>query len=231
MIHQFIFASPRPGLTEAEFQRYWLEVHAVRYASKIKQIKKYKIDTRINGHGEAEKEPRFSGIAEIWIKDEKDQIESLQSPEFLEGARGDEPRWAAIWKTFVLDTDEHALGELRPQTERAVKLVTLYRRKEGLSVDGYRKYVNSAYADRTLAIPGLLQAQFNTTRDSWYEFGEPRFDMIGELWFDSVEALADAMQTPAWQARVADHSNFVAEKHQFSMIVREHWIIGPEMRP
>ena len=38
VIHQFIFAYPRPGMTEAEFQRYWVEGHAVNYASKIPQI-------------------------------------------------------------------------------------------------------------------------------------------------------------------------------------------------
>jgi len=29
MIHEFIFAYPRPEMTEAEFQRYWVEVKAV----------------------------------------------------------------------------------------------------------------------------------------------------------------------------------------------------------
>ena len=48
MIHQHIFASPKPGMSEAEFQDYWLHVHAVNYASRIEQIKRYKIDTRID---------------------------------------------------------------------------------------------------------------------------------------------------------------------------------------
>ncbi len=37
MIHQHIFASPKPGMSEAEFQDYWLHVHAVNYASRIDQ--------------------------------------------------------------------------------------------------------------------------------------------------------------------------------------------------
>ena len=47
MIHQLIFAHPKPGMSESDFQRYWKEVHAVQYASKIPQIKKYMIDCRI----------------------------------------------------------------------------------------------------------------------------------------------------------------------------------------
>ena len=27
MIHQLIFASPRPGMSEADFQRYWVEAY------------------------------------------------------------------------------------------------------------------------------------------------------------------------------------------------------------
>ena len=47
MIHQLIFAHPKPGMSEQEFQDYWVDVHAVQYASKIPQIRKYLIDTRI----------------------------------------------------------------------------------------------------------------------------------------------------------------------------------------
>lgn len=230
MIHQFIFASPKPGMTETEFQRYWLEVHAINYASKIKQIRKYMIDTRIDYFGDAGQEPMFGGIAEIWIENEQAQLESLQSPEFLEGARLDEPRWAAFWKTLVLDTDAHDLGDAGTRTATGVKLVTLYRRKEGVDVEAFRRHALGAYADHTLAIPGLRGARFCTTRDSWYGFGEPRFDMVGLCWFDSAEAMAEAAKTPAWQACTADQTNFVAAKHLFSMAVAEHWIIGPEVR-
>jgi len=30
MIHQFIFAYPKPGMSEADFQKYWVEQHAVK---------------------------------------------------------------------------------------------------------------------------------------------------------------------------------------------------------
>ncbi len=227
MIHQFIFASPKPGMSETEFQRYWLDVHAVNYASKIKQIKKYRIDTRINYFGDDGADPMFGGIAEIWIENEKEQLESLQSPEFLEGARLDEPRWAAFWKTLVLDTDAH---DLTPLPAEGYKLVTLYRRKEGLTVEAFRQFALGAFADHTLAIPALGGAQFCTTRDAWYGFGEPRFDMIGQLWFESPEAMAEASKSPAWQACIAGQSQFMEERHLFAMAVKEHWIIGPEAR-
>lgn len=231
MIHQFIFASPKPGMSEAAFQRYWLEVHAVNFASKITQIRKYMIDTRIDYFGDAGRTPMFGGIAEIWMGNEQQQIESVQSAEFLDGARADEPRWAAFWKTLMLDTDTHDIGKGANDTTEGIKLVTLYRRKDGVSVAAFRQYVLGAHAEHTLAIPGLRRAQFCTSRDSSYGFGEPRFDMVGLMWFDSVQALDEAAETQAWQAYVADQDHFVARQHLFSMAVEEHWIIGPEPRP
>lgn len=108
MIHQLIFARPKPGMTEEAFQRYWLEVHAPKFASKIPQIQRYLIDTRIPFQDKGQ-DPLFSGIAEIWLENEKEQLESLQTKEFLQGARADEPNWAAFWATLALDTTAHVL--------------------------------------------------------------------------------------------------------------------------
>jgi hypothetical protein len=141
MIHQFVFASPKPGMTEQELQDYWVNVHAVKYASKIKQIKKYKVDTRVALPGETE-EPVWGGIGEIWLRNEKEQLESLQSPEFIQGARMDEPNWAAFWNTLVLDTNAHEImGSDDSVGPDAVKLVVLLS-KTGSSAPG----VETVYA-------------------------------------------------------------------------------------
>lgn len=39
MIHQFIFAAPKPGLSAAAFTSYWINFHAVDFAAKIPQIR------------------------------------------------------------------------------------------------------------------------------------------------------------------------------------------------
>ena len=232
MIHQFIFASPKPGMTEADFQSYWVEVHAVQYASKIRQIKKYKVDTRIDRPGDAGKGPMFGGIAEIWIENEEEQLASLQSPEFLQGARLDEPKWAAFWKTLVLDTDAHVVVGGGPETRESpgIKVVALVRRKQGMTVDAFRRFVLGTHADHAREIPGCRRLLMCTTRDSWYGFGEPRFDMVGMMWFDGLSELEAAAASPAWHACQADQPHFLEERHLFSMVVKEHWIIGPEAR-
>jgi hypothetical protein len=35
MIHQFVFAAPKRGMTAEEFQDYWVNVHAVKFAGRI----------------------------------------------------------------------------------------------------------------------------------------------------------------------------------------------------
>lgn len=133
MIHQFIFASPRPGMSEEAFQRYWVEIHAVRYASRIPQIRRYMIDTRIPLPGETAA-PLWGGVAEIWLANAEEQLASLQTPEFLQGARADEPNWAAFWLTRGLDTTAHEIlpGPPDARDNGMAKLLILSKRREGL---------------------------------------------------------------------------------------------------
>jgi uncharacterized protein (TIGR02118 family) len=234
MIHQLIFAAPKPGMTEAEFQKYWVEVHAVKYASKIPQIKKYMIDTRIPLPGE-KGDGLFSGLAEIWLENDKESIESLQTKEFLQGARADEPNWAAFWKTLVLeaDADAHVLlkGPELAKGQTWIKYITILKRKEGMKLADFRAYSLGKHAELGLKIPGLLRCMQCHTRDSWYGFGEPRFDCVNMQWFDSVDALVKAQNSAEYKKAGDDLKNFVEMKYFFPvMAAKEHWIIGPKAR-
>jgi hypothetical protein len=86
MIHQHIFASPRPGMSEQEFQDYWRYVHAIKYAVPIPQVRKYKIDCKMDIPGTYHP-LAYAGLAEIWLNNEKEQAESVLTPEYLEGAK------------------------------------------------------------------------------------------------------------------------------------------------
>jgi len=231
MIHQFIFAYPRPSMSELEFQNYWVEVHAVRYASKIPQIRKYLVDTRIELPGE-EGAPLWCGVAEIWLKNEKEQLESLQSREFLQGARLDEPNWAAFWRTVALDTTDHVLlpGALETR-DSMVKLLVLSKRKEGLPLEGFRSYCLDAHAARVMELPGLRGYSQGHVRDNFYNVGEAVLDCVEQLWFDSVDAALAAQRSVQQEIVDADYQIFCEGRYIHRMLVQEHWIIGPEPRP
>src|SRR5437868_430797 len=130
MIHQFIFAGPKPGLPTSAFQSYWRHFHAVDFAAKIPQIRQYLVATRLS-LSSPRPVPFFEGVAEIWLKDDEEQLASFQSREFLQGARLDEPRWAAFWRSFVHDSDSVVVRESDVTDAGLVKVyVFLKRRRE-----------------------------------------------------------------------------------------------------
>lgn len=233
MIHQFIFAAPKPGMTEQAFQEYWVKKHAVNYASKISQIRKYIVNTRVDTPWD-QGEPVFSGVAEIWIRPEE-QLPSLQSREFLEGARLDEPRWAAFWKTLVLDTQAHEIvaGEERPGQGSWIKTVTLLKRKEGLSLQAFREHALKLHAPRVAQTqPGLTRYLHCQTVDGNYGLGEARYDAVDVCCYRDVESLVESVGLSRYYAREAMEgvSSFVELGYLFQLCVSENWIIGPELR-
>lgn len=232
MIHELIFAHAKPGMTEKEFQDYWINVHAVKYASKIPQIKRYMIDSRIPFASE-QNGPLFQGVAEIWLENEEEQLASLQSKEFLEGARLDEPNWAAFWRTVVLDTTTHVLMEGPPMQKDStmVKLFVMVKRKPGMPLEEFRQYSLQTHAPKVLKLPGLRRYYQCHVRDSFYAIGEAIFDSVSMLWFDNIVALEKLMESLEYKEQFQpDLQNFLHPQYIHTIVTTEKWIIGPESR-
>ena len=221
-------------MTAQEFQDYWVNIHAVKYASKIPQIRKYLIDTRIPFEGDlGDPVLPHQGVAEIWLKNEADQLASLQSQEFLEGARLDEPNWAAFWLTLVLDTTAQVIVEGPPLTKDPawIKLLMLLKRQPGVPLENFRRYNLKVHAPVVAELPGLQRYLQCHTRDGFYVFGEASFDGVEQLWFENVAALKQAWNSAQFQEKVKSSLNsFVDPKYIFTLVAEEHWIIGPESR-
>lgn len=228
MIHQFILAAPKPGMTTEEFQNYWVNVHAVKFAGRIPQIRRYLVDTRIEFEGDAGSPPLpHQGIAEIWLENEQEQLASLQTDEFIHGARADEPNWAAFWLAIVLDTTAHEIVP-GPPAAGGVKLTTLLKRGSGMSLVDYRTASLTAYAPIASGLPGLRRHLHCHTRDGAYVFGEASFDSVEQWWFDDEAALRTALRSAHYTDRVIPaRSGIVDPRYVFSLTTRENWIIGP----
>jgi EthD domain len=222
IIHQYTFAGPKPGLSAEAFQSYWVNFHAVDFAAKIPQIKRYLVATR-----EEVKAPHqmdfFQGIAEIWLQNDEEQIASMQTPEFLEGARADEPRWAAFWQTFVLDTDSTIVKESRQPGQEFVNVYVLAKRKPQMELSEFAKAIERHGCDASMANTGMRRCTVGIARKGLYGFGEPRFDGI-EVWsFDTAQEAGKALAG-------SDGWAFADPRYVFGMVAREHWIIGPGLR-
>lgn len=232
MIHQLIFAHPKPGMSEKEFQNYWVNFHAVYYASKIPQIRRYMVDTRIPFGSEPE-DPLFSGVAEIWLENEQEQLASLQSKEFLAGARLDEPNWAAFWRTVGLDTNTHVLMEGPPLQKEStmVKLLILVKRKAGMPLEEFRQKMLGSHSAKVMKIPGLRRYFQCHVRDSFYGIGESLLDCVSMLWFDDIQKLEKAYKSTEYEQKILpDFADLFESKYIHTMVTDEHWIIGPEFR-
>jgi hypothetical protein len=232
MIHQFILAAPKPGMTAEEFQNYWVHIHAVKFASRIPQIRRYLVDTRIASDCDVGSPPLpHQGIAEIWLENEEEQLASLQSPEFVQGARLDEPNWAAFWQDIVLDTTAHEIvagPPLRDPQPGWVKVTTLLKRRPGMPLDEYRDTSLRSYAPIVSQLPGLRRHLHCHTRDGAYVFGESSFDSVEQLWFDDIDAVRAALRSPHYGERVRPALAELADpRYVFSLTTKENWIIGP----
>ena len=227
MIHQFIFAGPKPGLSPEAFRNYWVNFHAVDYAAKIRQIRQYLVATRLP-LAPPRQLPFFEGAAEIWLANEAEQLASLQSAEFLQGARADEPRWAAFWQTLGIDTDPHLLHEtsgLEPGTN-LIKLYLLLKRRPGSSLQQFR---DDLIASRQPPATGTVRHHIGFARSALYGIGEPRFDAVEVLAFANEQDLNTCL-AGRFGTSLRQGWPFLDQNYLFAFAAQDHWVIRPGER-
>jgi hypothetical protein len=227
LIHQFIFAGPKPGLSPEAFQNYWINFHAVDYAAKIRQIRQYLVATRLPLTLPRQL-PFFEGVAEIWLANDAEQLASMQSAEFLQGARADEPRWAAFWQTLGIDTDPHMVREasgLEPGTN-LVKLYLLLKRRPGSS---RQQFHDDLLASRQPPVTGSVRNQIGFARSVLYGVGEPRFDAVEVLAFATEQDLKACLAGP-FGTSLREGWTFLDRNHLFAFAAQDHWVIRPGER-
>lgn len=220
MIHQLIFANPKPGMSVKEFQDYWVNVHAVQYAGKIEQIKKYKVD-RILSLPDGNK-PIFNGMAEIWLENEEEQLASLQSDEFVKGARADEPNWAAFWGSVGLDT--YSYDRIVCDEEPEYKLLILMKRKEGIPLKIFRENLSNRIGNMLEEIEGVIQLTISIVKDNSYAVGETLFDAAIHIWVDGIEASKDLMEKESYKTAFSELEKLVNKRYLHQFLCQENRI-------
>ena len=69
-----------------------------------------------------------------------------------------------------------------------LKIVTLMKRRSGLSVDDFQKHLRDTHGPLAAKGPGLRRCMQSCALPQGYSKGELLFDAIEEMWFDSQEA-------------------------------------------
>lgn len=231
MTHRFIFVKRKPGMSEGEFFAYWKDVHAIRYGQKIRQARRYLINTRVPLAG-GSKESVWDGAAEVWFDNEEAAAEFIQSDEYVHGSRADEPNFLAFWLMSGFDIDDTDLiaGEDKDEPH-GVKLIQTVKRKEGLSLDAFRDHLAESYGPKLANLPGTRRCTVGSVADVFYGLGEPLLDGICCAWFDDRAAAEQALSSREFAACVQqDAYSFFRPEYVHTMITRQHWVIGPEFK-
>ena len=90
-----------------------------------------------------------------------------------------------------------------------VKTITFIKRKPGMSVEEFGNYWRNKHAPIVLKLPGLRRYVQCHTIPSGYRNGEPAYDGVAEVWFDSTDAMRATGATPEYRAVRADEANFI----------------------
>jgi uncharacterized protein (TIGR02118 family) len=65
------------------------------------------------------------------------------------------------------------------------------------------------------------------TIDEAYAFAEPRWDGVAQLWWDSPEALTNALKTPEFAEDMRDGQQFIDGKTISFFLAQENVVIAP----
>ena len=221
MLHVLYFITRKPSLSEAEFHRYWREVHGP-IAKKIPQLRHYVQSHRIPFTGA---DSTYDGAAEVWIKNEAAMTELRQSPEYLKGALADELNFIDMNRVEWLVTNDHVILD-GPQTPQLVKTIFQLKRKPGMSLADFRKYWIDVHGPLVCKLPGLRRYVQCHAIDAAYTYAEPRWDGVAQLWVDNVAAMQSMMDSKEFkEGSWPDAEKFLDLSLARSFVAQEHQVI------
>jgi uncharacterized protein (TIGR02118 family) len=106
-----------------------------------------------------------------------------------------------------------------------VKTITFIKRKPGMSVEDFGRYWRTKHAPIVTKLPGLRRYVQCHTIPSGYRNGEPAYDGVAEVWFDSTDAMRESATTPEFRAVRADEPNFIDTTHPFPFIITRDFTV------
>jgi uncharacterized protein (TIGR02118 family) len=108
------------------------------------------------------------------------------------------------------------------------KVIFVLHRRPDLSLEHcLHQWSGEQHTAIVTALPGLRRWVQNHVLSAP---GEPICDGVGELWFDSPEAMQDALQSPEMSAAVEDAQRFLDMDKTGMLIVEEKTIVEHQPR-
>ena len=107
-----------------------------------------------------------------------------------------------------------------------VKLIALLKAASGMSREEFSRRWIEGHAPFALRFPNLRRYRINIAIDEYQATeGELAYDGTAELWWDSLEEMREAFDSPEAEAAVADVNEFIAI--QDLIVTRETIVLDP----
>lgn len=221
MLHFLYFITRKPSVAEAEFHRYWREVHGP-IAQKVRQLRGYIQSHRIPFAG---MNSTYDGVAEGWVEDEAAMAALRTSSEYLQGALADEPNFIDMNRVEGMVTNDHVILD-GPQTPQQVKLIFQLKRKPGWSLADGRKYWIDVHGPIVKKLPGLRRYVQSHLVDAAYDYAEPKWDGVAQLWVDDAVAMQRLLDSQEFKEGAwPDGEKFLDLSIARSFVAQEHRVI------
>ena len=108
-----------------------------------------------------------------------------------------------------------------------VKLIYVITRKPELSVAEFQRYWRETHGPIAARIPGVRRyVQCHTLPQLYDREPLPAYDGAAELWFDDLDALRAAMQSPEVAIAREDERNFIDHAKVFAIVTEEKVIVA-----
>ncbi len=219
MIHLHYFITRKPGIDEAEFHRYWRDVHGP-IATKIPQLRRYVQSHRIPGISQ---NSTYDGVAEVFLNGLDTLAALYKTKEYLQGALADEPNFIDMTRVEWMATTDHVVSDI-PATG-LVKAIFQLGAKPGVTHLEFRKHWRETHSLVAMKMPGIRRYVQSPLIDDAYAYARPRFDGVAHVYFDNAQAIADSFESPAGKDDLADGDLFIDIPKMAFFIAREHVVI------
>ena len=218
MINAITLLKRRPDLSLEEFRNYWRNQHAGVIA-KLPAVQRY-----VQSHPLDDESP-YDGFAELWANDSQ-AFRDIGSSDAYVDVQADEENFLDREANVLVLTDEQIVID-GDAGDEAVKCIRFFKRDPDMSVDDFQSYWREQHAPLVSALPALRRYVHYPARAGGYAKGrQPAYDGFDMAWFDSLEALREAMSSIAYQQLGDDQHNFLAAGDCPQIVAREFLFIG-----
>lgn len=229
MIKGFALVARKPGMAEDAFHRYWREVHgplALRITNLRRYVQAHRLPQPLPGFDAVP----YDGVAEIWFDSYADMQGMATNPEYLDGARADEPNFIDLAKLQFIATREQVVIDSAPIARDTgwIKALFLLRRRPDLSVAQFQDYWLTGHGPQIPRDAGVQRYVQCHVLPETYAAGAPAFDGVAELWFADHAAFLAYWSSPRIQKIFGDDApRFLDGANCTGFLVEEYRVRWP----